>query len=460
MSELKNSEKPEVYALRQENGSWRISRRDFLKAAGLGTAALGAGLCSGCSGSKSLNKICQNVPSAKGPIIDLFSSADGKQLVTVDHGVPGTAYPKNKEFSFAIHVWNFEKHYLGTTFEYQMKGNFSVGYNNGISALYFNANNSGIYFCSLQPVKYDSYYLRKPFANIPDTDVTAFQIDSQENIFVQNGNRRIDIYGKDSDYRQYDTLYEAPEGLILKDIRLCNDEKSLFVLFEAEKGKSEKSFGVLDLKTGKMDLYDSECTVYAFFLNENKALICSDHMYCLISFDDGLTVWTKSYPESDAENSGDIIRGAAVSPDGSAGFLRIRNSFATKVSIISMTDGSLVKEITLGSGMSAGPVVSRDGIQLAVSLSNSLLFFSLPDMQLSSCPVDMNVLKDGEKGVEITGKDPVTGEEYQYALPCGAAIPDGSVCTCNCVAGRGGCSCVGYSDSGGSSGGSHYWHPN
>ena len=44
MNEMKDQkERPEVYALRQDRGDWQISRRDFLKAAGFGAAALGIG---------------------------------------------------------------------------------------------------------------------------------------------------------------------------------------------------------------------------------------------------------------------------------------------------------------------------------------------------------------------------------------------------------------------------------
>ncbi len=52
MDGQKSSESPEVYALRQESGNWRISRRIFLKAAGIGTVVLGTGLNSGCSPKK------------------------------------------------------------------------------------------------------------------------------------------------------------------------------------------------------------------------------------------------------------------------------------------------------------------------------------------------------------------------------------------------------------------------
>ena len=41
MSRQMNKEKPEVYALRQDGENWQITRRDFLKVAGVGAAALG-----------------------------------------------------------------------------------------------------------------------------------------------------------------------------------------------------------------------------------------------------------------------------------------------------------------------------------------------------------------------------------------------------------------------------------
>ena len=81
------------------------------------------------------------------------------------------------------------------------------------------------------------------------------------------------------------------------------------------------------------------------------------------------------------------------------------------------------------------------------------------DSVLYAYTKDMDEAKDNVRGIESSAKDTVTGETYTYTLPCGAALPEGAVCTCNCVTGRGGCSCVGHSNSGGG-GGSHYWHPN
>ena len=46
MSGNEHKEKPEVYAIRRDGGDWQISRRDFLKAAGLGAAVMGIGMSS------------------------------------------------------------------------------------------------------------------------------------------------------------------------------------------------------------------------------------------------------------------------------------------------------------------------------------------------------------------------------------------------------------------------------
>ena len=86
MEKNNSSERPEVYALRQEGGDWLISRRDFLKAAGLGAAALSAGMGSGCSRSKPLDDICRKITTTQGPIKSLFTSQDGKYLLSLDIG--------------------------------------------------------------------------------------------------------------------------------------------------------------------------------------------------------------------------------------------------------------------------------------------------------------------------------------------------------------------------------------
>ena len=81
-----NNERPEVYALRQDGGNWQISRRDFLKAAGIGAAAVSAGL-SGCSPKEedlvqitatpaSLSDLCLTAPAHERVVETIALSAD------------------------------------------------------------------------------------------------------------------------------------------------------------------------------------------------------------------------------------------------------------------------------------------------------------------------------------------------------------------------------------------------
>jgi len=71
----------------------------------------------------------------------------------------------------------------------------------------------------------------------------------------------------------------------------------------------------------------------------------------------------------------------------------------------------------------------------------------------------------GQNGINYTYKDEY-GTTYNYTLPCGAAIPPGATCVCDCVSVPAACSCDGYQactcdtvctcDSQGG----HYWYPN
>lgn len=70
------------------------------------------------------------------------------------------------------------------------------------------------------------------------------------------------------------------------------------------------------------------------------------------------------------------------------------------------------------------------------------------------------------KGLTYTARDALTGQTVTYTMPCGAPIPAGAVCVCNCVPGAG-CSCVSFTPSRGGGGYRtctcvpvHYWHPN
>lgn len=101
--------------------------------------------------------------------------------------------------------------------------------------------------------------------------------------------------------------------------------------------------------------------------------------------------------------------------------------------------------------------VSPDGTRLAVGdVGGKIWIWSLPDGELVSALIDLKINNEDTEGIRFS-VDGADSKKVTYTLPCGAAVPAGAVCTCNCVGGSvPNCSCVGHTASGG---GSHYWHP-
>ena len=168
------------------------------------------------------------------------------------------------------------------------------------------------------------------------------------------------------------------------------------------------------------------------------------------------------------------IRRIIPTPDGTAAVIFAVDSDRINLNLISMEDGAVLKQVEAGISETNGSplAVAADGTKLAVGVGKSIIFYSLPDLKVIGCPVDLTVMPDDRDAVEVSGVDPVSGETITYTLPCGAPIPAGAVCTCNCVAGgvptvkptakptavptKAPCSC----NSNVTTYSSHYWHPN
>ena len=443
MNEQKNNEKPEVYALRRDNGNWQISRRDFLKAAGIGAAALGAGMSSGCANKKTLDEVCGKAASHMYNITHLLTSPDGKYLLSADS-------------NNIVKCWNFNQQTLTGDCTVVYSEFISVGTIHEIPVLASSDRRSQI-----------TYY-KLPIQDAPETDslpipyATHFVIDSDENIYTVNGNSRVERFWKEDNYQDKEILYEPSEqGKTIENISLFDHEKRLFIYLAV---KNKYSFAILDIETGEAKEFEEQCKVCAPFRNENKALLCNENEYRLVDLGSGETFWSITYIHKNYPNSKLTFFGAAVIGNGSSAVLLSKLSGGVvTVHLISMEDGSELNRYVIEkiSGQLAfgGPAYNSEETKCAVSEGKSLFFFSLPDLKLLACPVDINEVKENTKGVEVTMTDSQTGETYTCTMPCGVAIPEGAICTCNCVTGRGGCACVGYSNSG-RGGGSHYWHPN
>ncbi len=139
-----------------------------------------------------------------------------------------------------------------------------------------------------------------------------------------------------------------------------------------------------------------------------------------------------------------LVSALAITPDGN---LLASGSWDTTVRLWSMWDGSHLTTITGHKDSIYGLAISPDGRILASgSADKTIRLWWLPGGDpLNSCLMDLAATPNTGRGIRYT----LGG--VTYTLPCGAAIPAGAVCTCNCVPGSA-CSCVSYSSGGGGGG--------
>jgi WD40 repeat protein len=115
-------------------------------------------------------------------------------------------------------------------------------------------------------------------------------------------------------------------------------------------------------------------------------------------------------------------------------------------------------------------VIGPDGRWLVSGgADKTIQLWSMPEGNHKACLLDLKASPRDAKGIQYRARNEL-GETVTYTLPCGAPIPAGSVCVCNCVpgsacscVGHSSCSCVGHTGRGGSTCSCvpvHYWHPN
>jgi WD40 repeat protein len=90
--------------------------------------------------------------------------------------------------------------------------------------------------------------------------------------------------------------------------------------------------------------------------------------------------------------------------------------------------------------------------------------WSIPDGRHLASLMDLDVNDDNVEGSKYT-VETADGGTVTYTVPCGTPIPEGAVCTCNCVPGSVSSAGAGRgtgtrSGRGRTTGGGHYWHPN
>ena len=457
MSEQDHNEKPEVYALHQDGGSWQISRRDFLKAAGIGAAALGMGLNSKmvrpASAADSLETLCKESPAHDAGIEHLALSAEGKYLLSASDSV--------------LKCWDFENYSLLFTRKVSKIQYLTAGMVGGNSCAVYVLNGEKVLrVLTLPDIKGNSERkIDLPWSgSAVIRDVIA---DREGNLYVllldqSNLNHKswfilkVKTKAGNDPFDGYEKIYTSDEEIV--SFALMDHEKKLLI---ADK---EPALKLVDTEEGTAEALDipalNRGRTYAVRPGGTAVLFAGDAGYGLASLSGKSMIWEQKVSLD--------IRNTLITPDGGYGIL-LAVSGKESLHLIGMNDGLIAEEVEFGSVSDScyDIAAARDGSKIAVANDRSILFFSLPDLKVIGCPVDLSEMKDNVKGIEVSGTDPVTGRTVTYTLPCGAPIPAGAVCTCNCVAGsipscscvgHKTCSCVGHCSC--NSQGSHYWHPN
>ena len=470
VSDPVKNEKPEVYALRQDGGTWEISRRDFLKAAGIGAAAMGIG-AAGCSTKEdlvqvtptptALSDLCKTAPAHERSVDNICLSIDDRYLVS---GAFNT-----------LKCWDLKTYALlgslshGNLRDYEL---MSTGRIYGKSCVFSNGNGSDHVQYYELPFTNESAKQNLPVKKYFRRDML---VDSSGSFYGMD-NDGIYYSGAADDYASIETIYKLDGSNYPKSIQLADEERKLFVQLRERSFHLQEngSCGILDLETRILTQFEGGCYLYALTPDGKRVLIndAADDSLLLVSVADGSVIWKISGKDtgfSYVSSQRERIKGMAISMDMEWAFLV--GGFSLKkggVSKISMADGTFQGSLPLGEvGNIKTPVVmTKDGSKMILAYNNSIVIISVPDMQIIACLSDVNAMPDNTEGIELSQTDPETGVVYSYTLPGGAEIPAGAVCTCNTVAGKisTACTCDGHkcscdaNRSGG--GGSHYWHPN
>jgi hypothetical protein len=146
-----------------------------------------------------------------------------------------------------------------------------------------------------------------------------------------------------------------------------------------------------------------------------------------VSLDYTVKLW--SLPEGALVRTLDAPANTVVfSPDGE---LLVSGSWDKSIKLWSAPDGALLQTLQGHSGWVNGVAITPEGsLLISGSADRSIKFWSLPAGELQPmCLMDVAASDPGASGI-VYSKDGIA-----YTLPCGSSLPDGAVCSCNCVPG-------------------------
>jgi WD40 repeat protein len=495
-----HEEEPRVFAIKRGNGEINFTRRDFLKAASVATAATLAG----CSGNKEsaapaepaveeLTRVPTKTPEPTRPpaeftdeqIVELCSAARAHNEDLAILGISPDGRFLVSFGDYQVKIWSIPDFALLKTIEVfdRPRAAFSpdsaflvIGFPEGLievrSTLDWGVEKE--LFDHSAPIR-DIKFVESGSQmasidekgvlilwDIPDFSVARMEDSGEEHtrIFINQDGKNMVTCGYGSEVIN---LWSLP-GLKLELSIEAGSELIFNAAFSSDKdllaAQGRDGWVYLwSLSSGndvnRVEAFPDEIIWDVTLTPDEKQLITTSNG------------WTKvwSFPELEPLATFDGT-GMDLLDDGKR-YLTSNGTIVNEVKIWSLSSFEVEERFNVRPEDSYWAYLSPTDDTLIVAYYDIgvVEIYSIPGGELAMCLMDVASSPPEAEGIEIEVE--VEGKVETYTLPCGSPIPAGAVCTCNCVGGSGSglptCSCVGHSSCscvGHTSGGSHYWYPN
>lgn len=236
-------------------------------------------------------------------------------------------------------------------------------------------------------------------------------------------------------------LWSLPDGKLLKTSRRSSDYIHAYIGLDISSDGNvlvsrgwDQHIRLWSLPDGKLGktLKRNEDSVASIAISPDGKLLASGNN----QRESGIQLW--SLPDGKPVKTLNVktpfggFNPSRISPDGK--WLVFLDD-SPNIRLLSLPDASLLKTLAGHTDRVSSVCISPDGKLLASgSLDKTVRLWSLPDGEFISCLADLADNHESVKGTvfSVTNEN---GRTVTYTLPCGAAIPAGAACSCNCVPG-------------------------
>ena len=429
-------EEPEVFAVsKRESENWQFNRRDFMKAAGAAAAVTVVGVSAG--GCSPQQNTLEGARAHSDEIHDLLFSLDGDLLVSA--GGDET-----------VKVWSVSDGALLHTLR---------DHEGSVICLALSPDGKLLATGSTDnTVKLWDFAEGGLLQTLEDhrQNVLALAFSPSGQLLASGSlDRTIKLWTRTENadntvaFRLAQTL---DVGSTVRALAVTPDGRLLI------SGQNDASIKVWSLPDGGLlhTLSGHEHGINSLAIYEDTTADQSSALLASAADDALIKVW--SLPDGtllttiEPETGGDSIK---FSPDGSQ---LIWGNWDDKVVFWNLATQTVAKQLEGHIDRVQAVAVHPEGVLLASGGEEddcAIKLWALPECRFVLSLYDIAVSSPDFEGVQYSPGD--SGDRV-ITQRCGASIPAGATCICNCVSG-GGCSCVGHR-SGGGSGGGHYWYPN